>query len=288
MNYELKNQYLTATFSALGAELTSLKDAEGTEYIWNADERYWKRHTPILFPIVGKIREGKYIARGKEYALPPHGFARDMVFGVESQSHSSIAFILNASEHTKKMYPFEFTLKVIYTLEDQNLAIRYEVQNKDAEDMFFKIGAHPGFMCPFFQNEKIEDYYLEFEKEEEMTEIPVTEDAYLANETKAYKSKKIPLRKSLFDGGAIVYTNYKNTSMALASVNHDKRLTVSFEGFPYLGVWSLPNEAPFVCIEPWHGHADFVNESLIFEDKKDIITLQPGSSFSCMHRISVS
>lgn len=286
--YQLKNDDLTVTLTTLGAELISLTDNEGTEYIWNADEKYWKRHSPILFPIVGKITEGKYSVGEEEYQLPAHGFARDLEFEVETKDEKTITFVLNSSLKTKTMYPFDFCLKVIYTLKGKTLDIAYEVINQDHDTMYFKIGAHPGFMCPFSNEESFEDYYLEFEQEEKATEILVTPDVYLANETRLFNGKTIPLNKELFKDGPLVFTNYQSTSMSLGRVKDDKKLTVTFKGFPFLGIWSTTDDAPFVCIEPWHGHADFIDDSKEMMNKKDVISLNAKETFSCMHSISIT
>lgn len=286
--YQLKSDSLTVTLTALGAEITSLTDNEGTEYIWNADEKYWKRHTPLLFPIVGKVLEGKYSVGQEEYLLSPHGFARDMEFEIEAKSEAAITFVLNSSLKTKTMYPFDFCLKVIYTLKEKVLDITYEVINQGHDKMYFKIGAHPAFMCPLFKEETIEDYYLEFEKEEKATEIIVTPDVYLSDETRVFSGKKIALTKALFKEGPLVFTNYQSKSMSLGSLRHNKKLTVTFEGFPFLGIWSTLDAAPFVCIEPWHGHADYVDDSNEISKKKDIITLESMATFNCVHSMQIS
>lgn len=285
--YELKNSKLSAKMTALGAELVSLKDTDGIEYIWNADEKYWKRHTPILFPIVGKILEGKYVTGGEEYLLPAHGFARDLNFLAEKVNEEEMTFTLNSTLGTKAMYPFDFCLKVIYTLKEKSLDITYEVTNKDIHNMFFKIGAHPGFMCPLFKDEVIEDYYLAFEQEELATQIFVTPEVYLSHETNTFEGSQIALSKELFKDGPLIFTNYKSSKMTLASNKHDKKLSVTFKGFPYLGIWSTTDEAPFVCIEPWHGHADFINDSQELENKRDIINLDPQETFKCTHSIEI-
>ncbi|MDF2613147.1 MAG: aldose 1-epimerase family protein [Clostridia bacterium] len=286
--YELKNDDLTVTLTSLGAELISVTDNDGTEYIWNADEKYWKRHTPILFPIVGKIVEGKYSIAEKEYQLPAHGFARDLEFEAERRDESTVAFALSSSLKTKTMYPFDFCLKVIYTLKGRTLDIAYEVINQDHDIMYFKIGAHPGFMCPLFKDEVIEDYYLEFEKEEKAVEILVTPDVYLANETRLFSGKTIQLNKQIFKDGPLVFSDYQSKSMSLKSRKHNKILKVTFDGFPFLGIWSTTDDASFVCIEPWHGHADYTGDSKELAYKKDVISLKAQDTFKCVHSISIS
>lgn len=286
--YQLKNQYLTVTLAALGAEITSIKDPEETEYIWNADAKYWRRHAPILFPMVGNIKEGKYQVKGKEYTIPAHGFARDSEFEVEAEDQTSITFILKSSSYTKSMYPFDFYLKIIYTLKDNTLDVAYHVINQNNDTMYFKIGAHPGFMCPLFKNESMEDYYLEFEKEEKATQLFVTPEVYLKEKTSLFEGKRIPLTKELFKDVVLIFKDYQSQRIVMGSKNHDKKITVAFEDFPFLGIWSTTNEAPFICIEPWFGHADYENDAKELENKMDIISLEAQNTFKCLHSITIS
>ncbi|PHV72140.1 galactose mutarotase [Sporanaerobium hydrogeniformans] len=288
MNYTLTNDVMTVKLTSFGAELTSLTDPKGTEYIWNADERYWKRHTPVLFPIVGKVRDNEYVIGGKSYKIPAHGFARDYEFEIEKRTDCKITFALRSSLATKAMYPYDFCLKIHYTLVENRLGIEYEVINEDKMPMPFKIGAHPAFNCPRFSDETMEDYELVWEKEEESTQILINEDVYLTKAYKPFKTSRIPLSKDLFEKeGVLIWTHYTSQSMSLVSKKHPEKLTVDFKNFPFLGVWSPTNEGAFVCIEPWQGHADYVDDSLVLQEKSDIILLEAGQSFNCEHGISI-
>lgn len=288
MDYRLQNAWLTASIKAQGAELCSLTDCDNTEYIWNADPAYWGRHTPILFPLVGKVINNEYTHEGVSYSLGQHGFARDVVFAVTNQSDTSITFTLTSSQSTKMLYPFDFVLSVIYTLEDTCLSIKYVVENTDTTTIGFKIGAHPGFMCPLLPGETMEDYFFEFEKEERATLMPLTSEGYFTGDSSEFKGQRIDLSPEVFAGDALVLTNLESTSIAIRSHNHGKSMTVGFKNFPFLGLWSPHKRSPFVCIEPWFGHADCLCEATDLMSKKDIVTLAPSKTFECVHTMTVT
>lgn len=288
MNYTLKNNILSATIYSKGAELCSLVDHEGINYLWSADPKFWPRHTPILFPLVGRVANGEYSFNERTYQLSQHGFARDMEFTLTEQTDTSLTFTLCSNEITESLYPFKFELNVIYILKGRSLEITYKVTNTDTQTIGFKLGAHPGFMCPLFEDEKMEDYYLELEEPENALLMQLTPEGLFTHETKPFNGQKIPLSPELFAKDALVFTNLKSQAISLCSSNHDKKLTVSFDGFPFLGIWSTPTRSPFICIEPWFGHADFIDDSKELLAKKDIISLPTNHTFKCKHIISLS
>ena len=288
MQHILKNEFLTATFNSKGAELCSLVDANGIEYIWSADPAYWGRHTPVLFPLVGKVTDGNYTHNGTTYTLGQHGFARDMEFVVTKESETTLTFTLTSNAHTHTLYPFSFELSITYTLSGKDLSIGYQVVNTDETTIGFKLGAHPGFMCPLFENEKMEDYYLEFDTSEKATMMQLTPEGLFTHTTSLFEGQRIDLSVELFDQDALVFKNLVSSSITLASKHHDKKLTVTFKDFPFLGIWSTPHKrSPFVCIEPWFGHADFVDESTELLNKKDLVILDAKQAFVCEHIISI-
>lgn len=287
MNYRLQNDYLTATIKDNGAELCSLLDSKQTEYIWTADSRYWGRHTPVLFPLVGKVLNNTYTHNGKSYTLGQHGFARDMNFSVSEQTDTHITFTLVANEETFKLYPFNFSFSITYTLIENNLHITYAVTNTDQETIGFKLGAHPGFRCPLFEGETMEDYYFEFEKEEDAHLMPLVDPGYFTGDTSTFKGQVIELSPEVFANDALVFTGLKSSKIALKSKKHNHYLEVSFPEFPFLGLWSPSTPSPFVCIEPWFGHADFTDEGDELMTKKDLVTLSPTHTFSCTHIMTI-
>lgn len=288
MYYTLKNIYLTATINTKGAELCSLTDSEGVQYIWSADPTYWARHAPILFPFVGKINEGTYSYNDQTYTIGQHGFARDSEFTLTAQSESSLTFSLYANDFTKTLYPFNFELNVIYTLIANHLTITYQVINLDTQTIVFKLGAHPGFICPLFENERMEDYYLEFEKPEEASLMVLTPQGLFTHDEIPFVGQTIDLSPDIFVDDALVFKNLTSHSISLCSKRHKKKLTVAFENFPLLGIWSTASRSPFICIEPWVGHADFVDDSLHLSEKRDLVSLLPQAQFSCSHTLSIT
>lgn len=283
MTYTIKNEYLQVSLDSKGAEMTSLVDKAGINYLWTADPKHWARHAPVLFPIVGKLKNNRYTYRQKEYSLGQHGFARDMEFEVLSDFNSSVEFLLKSSPYTKEKFPFDFELSIRYALEKNKIHIFYNVRNKDTLTMLFSIGAHPGFRCPLYDNESINDYYIQFNKSE------TAHIMLLNHETGLFERETAPLLKNedkifldhtTFENDALVFKGLRSTQATIKNHKNLHSVTVGFEGFPYLGLWSKPG-APFVCIEPWFGHADFKDSDGSFESKEGLISLKPLQSFEC-------
>jgi galactose mutarotase-like enzyme len=288
---KLGNEFLEVLADAKGAELTSIKGKkDNVEYLWKADPIYWNRHAPILFPIVGKVKDNKYKIGDKQFYLGQHGFARDNEFKVISESSNKVIFCLSSSEETLKKYPFKFQLDVEYYLVDNNLRVTYKVKNTDQEKIFFSIGAHPGFNCPLIESETMEDYYLEFSQIENANIEFVNPGTGLLTGVKELylKSEKIiNLDKDLFKKDALVFKELNSSQVSIKSHKNSKKVTVNFEGFPYLGIWSKPSGAPFVCIEPWFGHADFENFNGDFREKEGIIGLEKDKEFTSTYCIAI-
>ncbi|WP_300257641.1 aldose 1-epimerase family protein [Clostridium sp.] len=288
MIYTLENEHLKISLSNHGGELHSIKGKkDNTEFLWSGDEAYWKYHAPVLFPIVGKVFNGKYTVDGKTYELPQHGLARVRDFEMIEQTKNSISFELKYSEDTLKIYPFKFSLIIKYTLNDINLSINYIVKNLDNKEMYFSIGAHPAFMCPI-ENDKFNDYYFEFNEKENVSIMQLIGPGYFSKEEKPYLKDEniINLSTDLFKNDALVFKNLKSNKISLKSKNHKKYLEFDFGQFPYLGLWTKDTGAPFVCIEPWFGHADFDRFDGEFKDKAAIQSLMPNKEFSCNYNIS--
>lgn len=288
MIYTLENQHLKISLSNHGGELHSIKGKkDNTEFLWSGDEAYWKYHAPVLFPIVGKVFNGKYTVDGITYELPQHGLARVRDFEMIEQTKNSISFELKYSEDTLKVYPFKFSLIIKYTLNDINLSIDYIVKNLDNKEMYFSIGAHPAFMCPI-ENDKFDDYYFEFNEKENASIMQLVGPGYFSKEEKPYLKDEniINLSTDLFKNDALVFKNLKSNKISLKSKNHKKYLEFDFGEFPYLGLWTKDTGAPFVCIEPWFGHADFDGFNEEFKDKAAIQSLMPNKEFHCNYNIS--
>ncbi|WP_258103116.1 aldose 1-epimerase family protein [Marinoscillum sp. MHG1-6] len=284
----LQNEFIKATVQKKGAELVSLILKEtGQEYIWQADPAHWARHTPVLFPFVGRLKNDEYHFEGKKYSMGQHGFARDMEFEVESQSENNISFLLTSSEETLRKYPFQFELRIVYTLEGKSIQTQYHVKNTGRHGMYFSIGGHPAFKCAMTLAGKRSDYQLRFNKPEDAA-IHLLEDGIFSGETDNSILKKgiIPITDELFDRDALVFKHLKSTNVSLVSM--DKTwLKFHFQGFPYLGIWSKNQVSRFVCIEPWFGIADHKDHDGDLAKKEGIMSLDSDKSFNCDYRIEI-
>ncbi len=290
MSIHLVNDYIEVEIQKFGAELISLKQmCDDTEYIWNADSNYWKRHAPVLFPIVGRVVNDQFRVNDKTYHLGQHGFARDMEFKVIDQSSSHVTLNLKWDDETLKVYPFKFDFKITYAIEKSKISIEYNVKNMDQHPIYFSVGAHPGFNCPIKENESYDDYYFEFEKSEEASISLLTPDGLLKRDKVAYlnNEKFIEISASLFKDGALVFEHLKSKRISLKSRKSDYCVHVDFEGFPFLGLWSKAEGAPFVCIEPWIGHADYADFQDDFSKKEDQICLDVQKYFNRKFEISI-
>ena len=289
MNYEIKNEHIKAKIKSFGAELNSLqKIDEDLEYMWQGDSKYWNRHSPILFPIVGRLKNDSYTYQNQKYNMTQHGFARDKEFEVIKNEVDFIEFRLKSDEKTLEIYPFSFELYLSYKLEKNSLIVSYKVINKSDDKMLFSIGAHPAFNWTLKEDEKKENYFLEFEN------IKETKRYFLNDKGLVYDSvdlkiidNKIALNEELFKNDALVFNDLNIKTLTLKNSNNENFVKLNFENFPYLGIWSKPSGAPFLCIEPWYGVADSFDSSKNLEDKKGIITLLKDEIFSSFYSIEI-
>ena len=279
--YTIENEYLSATINEKGAELTSLVyKPSGQEYMWNADPNYWGKHSPVLFPIVGTLKDNTFFYKNNSYQLSRHGFARDKVFEVTAQTADSINLTLRDDSETLKNYPFQFQFSLIYTLEEKRISVTYLVKNLNNDEMFFSVGGHPAFKVPLAEGLAYEDYYLQFSAIENAGRWPISSDGLLEERPVELLSNtnRLPLSKKLFAQDALVFKSLASTEVALKSDKDAAGFSFKFEGFPYLGIWAA-KEADFVCIEPWCGIADSVSASQRIEEKEGIIMLNKGAHF---------
>ena len=283
----IRNEYLEASFKAKGAELCSLKALDtGLEYIWQADAAHWGRHAPVLFPIVGALKDGQFQFAGKQYPLSRHGFARNAEFVVDEQGADHITFLLASSEATLEVYPFPFELRITYTLAGKKLTVGYDVCNTADAEMYFSIGGHPAFNCPMAGDGSKFDYRFIYSEEEQADAHWLVNDLFSGETTRVLEGQELPIGPDTFAKDALVFKGLKSGSVTLASSQREW-LRFHFAGFPYLGLWSASAEAPFVCIEPWYGIADNFNHNGDWTQKEGIQKLEGGTSFSCAYGIEV-
>ena len=260
-----------------GAELVSVK-ANGIEKIHDG-ESFWNRHSPVLFPIVGKLKNGKTIIENKEYEMGQHGFARDMEFEQIDEN----SYVLKSNEQTKEKYPYDFELYISYEVEKNKVTTKYKVVNKDTRLMYFGLGGHPAYAGEYSSGK----YRLEFEDIEDRLEIYQLQDGLLKKEpeklSKFFRENRIFLDEKTFENDALIIKNI-NSSKIYLKTETKTIFAFEFKGFPFLGVWSKPG-APFVCIEPWQNHTDDVNSTGNLKDKENIITLEPNQEFTAEYSV---
>ena len=290
MILKIKNEYLTAEINENGAELSSLKsNKSGTEYRWQGDAKYWTGRSPVLFPICGRLFEGKYTYGGKTYEMANHGIVRHADFSSEKLSDVSVELTYLANEESKKIYPFDFEFKVKFALNGNAIEVTYSVKNTGVKDLPFSFGAHPAFNVPFNKDEKFEDYYLEF-KSDELEKILLSERGLYLCKTEKYplKDGKLGLKHELFDNDASFFKTNCG-SVKLKSVKNDSSLEVSYEDMTCVGVWHKPKtDAPYVCIEPWHGIPADEGKTDDFSSKRDMITLKPEEEYENTYVIKIN
>ncbi|WP_417941326.1 aldose 1-epimerase family protein [Flavobacterium sp. RS13.1] len=282
MNTTISNKTLKASIKHAGAELFSLTNNQKKEYIWNGDPNYWPKHSPILFPIVGSLRNETYTFNKKEYHLARHGFARDMEFQLIEKTASSATFSLCYDEATLQKYPFKFELQIIYKLEANKLNIAYKVINKQTTQIPFSIGAHPAFALP----ENFSNYSIQFEKEEKL-EYSLLENGLISNTNEILETSNntVTLNYKLFENDALVFKTLESNSLTILE-NSKPYIKVDFKDFPNLGIWTKEN-APFICIEPWFGYSDTVEKSGDLFKKEGILILEANQSFDTSFDIEI-
>lgn len=278
-DHKLSNGVITIGVNNHGAELVSLHSKEtNLEYIWQGDPAFWGKHAPVLFPIVGRLKDDTYTYQGKTYHMNQHGFARDMKFALVYMRKNEIAFELSYNDETLKRYPFKFKLLTRYKLMDEMLSVIHEVSNLDNNLMLFSIGGHPGFRCPLVHwNELFEEYSIEFDRSETLERFFLDGDTgVISPQGKPFlqNARRLPLTRDMFDEGAIVLKDLVSDRIKLVNKRTGYGVALHMPKFPYFGIWAKPG-ADFVCLEPWQGIADSTTSNQRLEDKEGIIKL-PG------------
>jgi galactose mutarotase-like enzyme len=286
----IRNNVFSARISEAGAELKSLMEiATGQEYLWHGDPAWWNGTAPVLFPVIGGLRDGTCTFEGRQYKLPSHGFARNSDFAVTRVGADSADFMLDSNEKTRGMYPFDFSLKVSFTLERRGVAVRYVVANTGRGRMYFSIGSHPAFLVPFAGG-ALENYYILFEREETLERWFFKDGLVVAGKTEEALqcNRVLNLNRSMFDQGVLIFKRPGSRAFTLRNSRNGRAISVVTEGVPYLGIWSKPGGAPFVCIEPWHGLPDSTDASGNLVEKEGILSLGPRESFSTGYGIEIA
>ena len=282
---ELKNEQISIVVAELGAELQSIKDAEGREYLWQGDPNFWPRRSPILFPLVCSVENNTYRVEGKEYHLPRHGFARDMEFTLISQTDDKVTMALHESEETLKNYPFCFNLAITYRIEGNKLHVIWHVENTDTKELHFQIGGHPAFNMPGgkteglikLDNEELIDVLESYaDGSHDMVEIPLEADMGI-----------LELNNEFWRNDSVKIHKCQTHRALLLDANGEPAVTVDYKT-PVCAFWSpYDKHAPFVCIEPWYGIGDPRGYNGEFKDKPLMNHLLPGASFMSKYTITI-
>ena len=285
----LENEVLKVEVASKGAELQSIKNTVfGIEYLWNGDPEFWSKRSPVLFPIVGSLKNNTYSYQGKSYQIPRHGFARDMDFDMEKQGPKEITLLLSSNATTKTNYPFDFEFRIRYQLLGDELSTEYMVTNTGSGPLLFSVGGHPAFRLPLTSDTVYSDYYLRFEEIENLPRWPITKDGLLQPQPVPFikNTNKLNLSKSLFYQDALVFKYPASSEFSLISSKTPHGIQFQMGEFPFLGIWSA-KDADFICLEPWCGIADSVQSNQLLEAKEGIEKITSGKVFSRQWRVKV-
>lgn len=287
----LSNDSLTIQVSPQGAELSSIvANATQKEYLWQADPAFWKRHSPVLFPIVGSLWNNKYHHNGITYHLSQHGFARDKEFELIKETDTELRFKLQESEDTLKLYPFPFYLEIGYRLAGNQIEIIWVVKNTGNEELHFQIGAHPAFYYPDYDENSQKRGFFAFDRTTGLTYKLIQEKGCIGDTEYPLPLDEeglLPLDIHTFDKDALVIEDSQVRRVDLLNPDGSSYLTVYFTA-PVVGLWSPPaKNAPFVCIEPWYGRCDRVNYSGEYKDRDWMQHLQPGETFNASYLVEI-
>ena len=278
--YSISNKDIFVSVKSSGAELVSLKTGN-TELLWQADKAVWPRYSPILFPVVGRLKDDHFFYGGEEFKMNQHGFARDKEFTLVEQKENILEFELTANEESFQYYPFHFSLRIRYELNGSRLIVKYFIFNPDNKPLIFSIGAHPGFSCKRIPGENISDYYLEIPGKDTLIGERL-ENGLRSGDTYEIKipESRLDLSSALFENDALVLKNAQIGKIVLASKKSPNRITLECSGWPYFGVWTKKGSDDFVCLEPWFGISDPVNSDCELKNKEGIINLGPHAGFN--------
>lgn len=291
MHYTLKSGRAEGTVSTLGGELISYRDAAGIEYVWTGDAKFWTGHAPVLFPIIGVLKNGKVNVGGAEIQMPKHGVARKREFTLVEKREDSAVFELKSDELTRSMFPQDFCLRVTHQISEQGFSTMYEVYNPASTPLKFCIGGHAGFCCPLHKGESFTDYELQFEKTEEPNPYYTDAEGMLHTGQRKkipLQGNTLPLSYALFDDDVLIFDHVRSHSVKLRNHKTGAGIRFDFDGFVHLGLWTPPGkQAPFLCLEPWQGLPAFFDEDGVFEHKPDLLTCHPGEMMRQRYQMTI-
>lgn len=291
MAVKLENEFLCVEIAEMGAEVTRIYDkAEDNEILWEGNPVYWKRHSPVLFPNVGKTYKNRVLINGTQYPTSQHGFARDNVFTCIEAANEKASFMFRSSEETKEVYPFDFELHINYKLNKKELTVEWQVKNCGDETMYFTIGGHPAFRFAKPEETKA-DYVLKIPGKEKLEYVLIDISCGCANvdevHTLQLSEETYPLSDELFAKDALVVDNGQIEEAWLCHKDGTPYVGVRSAGFPNYGIWSVEG-APFVCLEPWMGRCDNVGFNAELSEKPNVNKVEVGEKFTKDYTIVVA
>ncbi|WP_130836996.1 aldose 1-epimerase family protein [Lachnoclostridium sp. Marseille-P6806] len=282
MNFSIGNGMLQAELSSVGAELRSLRDAEGHEYLWQGDPAWWKGRAPQLFPWVGRLTNGIYQMDGRTASFGIHGFLREMELEAAEHTAEAVTFCSSDTAKTRAQYDRKWELRIRCEVRDRQLLIRFFVENRDARVMYFGYGGHPGFFVPMEEGLSFEDYYLDFEEKAEPVQLEITAQGFVGEKETPYSLRDghiLPLRHELFVNDAVVLRGMAH-GVTIRSDRGRRCVTVRYPQMDYLGIWqSAGSDTPFLCIEPWVSLPSRQDVPEVLEKRKDLVRLLPGECY---------
>lgn len=278
--YQLKNTDFTVTISLKGAELQSILDKNGREWLWQGNPDIWQGQAPLLFPVIGRLKDGSYTHEGATYEINKHGFARDMVFSLRSQDKDSISFHLSDTEETRKLYPFSFDLEVEYHLEGNKLKKTHRIANKGQEKMYYELGGHDAYNLCFSDGETMSDCHFSFPKEKTLSLWDFDSQLMLIPEKREIPLKNglLSVKSSDFGLDCLILEELKEHFVSLQDGKGNTRITMECSDFPILTLWTAdkPVDTNYVCIEPWTSLPDGIFMGRDLKEKQGIRCLNEG------------
>ena len=288
--YEIENENIKLKVDSHGAEMKSLiKKETGAEYLWNGDPAYWQRTSPILFPLVGRLVDNTYRAKGNTYTMPQHGFARDMEFTLLEKKDHEIWFSLKDTEETRKNYPYMFELQIGYLLQGANIKVMWKVRNEQEEILPFAIGGHPAFLCPALCPECKDTFYLKFDCDK--LRATKLQGPYVLPDT----YEEVPLDhgmlliddKAIFANDTLMVEHDQAHEISICDAQKKELVTLRTQA-PLFAVWSPERKrAPFICIEPWYGRCDSLDYAGDITQREWENLLEKGQEFNAEYEICI-
>lgn len=289
MIHTIENDKLSIQINSIGAELSSIKSKENNkEFLWQGDATIWGSQAPVLFPIIGELKNRTYIYKDKNHSLPKHGFIRYNKDLISKQaSDTLVTFSLYSNKKTLSVYPFRFYFEISFELINNQLRISHTIKNQGNEPMYFSVGGHPAFNCPLDESHSYEDYYIHIDTKKNPPSYILEDNGLISQNTiSVFKDDKIWLTPHLFDNDALIFKNIKAKKASLVHKTNGTILSVDITDFSDLGIWAKPN-APYICIEPWLGYADITETNQQIRDKEGIQKMVVGETHNSSYTITI-